>query len=112
MARRSGLAARAGTWLAIGLLAFVGTAVIVIWRRTRGVGEETRIAELEAQRRDLDAQRVSLERDLRTAMSASRIEPAAARRLGLRMPSDSQIVTLVRARAAAASADTSPSDRP
>ncbi len=76
------------------LLAFVGTAVIVVWRRGRGVAEERLIADLDRQRRDLEAQRVLLERDLREATSAARIVPAAQRRLGLRIATDSQLVTL------------------
>lgn len=111
-ARRTTLSARVGTWLAVGLLAFVAAAVIVVWRRTRGDVELQAIAALEAERRDLEAQRISLERDLQAAMSAGRIEPLARRRLGLRLPSDSQIITLVRARSADATPDSVPTDRP
>lgn len=112
MARRRTWSGRLGGWFAIGLLAFVAAAVIVVWRRTRGDVEEQAIVSLEAERRDLEAQRVSLERDLQAAMSAGRIEPLARRMLGLRLPSDSQIVTLVRARGAERAPDSSPSDRP
>jgi outer membrane murein-binding lipoprotein Lpp len=82
--------------LIIALLAFVVTAVIVVWRRGRGVEEERRIAALDAQVRDLRAQQALLERDLREATGSARIKPAAERRLGLRMPSDSQLITLPR----------------
>ncbi len=107
-ARRSSTSAsRAGRWLAIGLLAFVATAVIVVWRRGRGFAEEQRIVALDRERRDLDAQRISLEGELQRATSADRIAAAASRRLGLRAPSDSQIITLIRARGAGATvADT------
>jgi hypothetical protein len=101
MARRSASwRRRAGGWLAIGLLAFVATSVIVVWRRARGTQEEGAIAELDRQRRELVARRVALEVELRTATSAGRIVPAAEGRLGLRAPSDSQLITLVRARGA------------
>ncbi|MCU0616415.1 MAG: cell division protein FtsL [Gemmatimonadaceae bacterium] len=112
MARRRSWSGRLGGVFAIGLLAFVAAAVIVVWRRTRGDVEQQAIVTLEAERRDLEAQRVSLERDLQSAMSAGRIEPLARRTLGLRLPSDSQIVTLVRSRGAEVVNDSSPSDRP
>jgi hypothetical protein len=100
--RASTAASRAGWWLAVGLLAFVATAVIVISRRGDGYEEEQRIVALDRERRDLDAQRISLEGDLQRATSADRIAAAASRRLGLRAPSDSQIITLIRARGAGA----------
>jgi cell division protein FtsL len=99
--RRSASAWRFGPWLAIVLLAFVVVAVIVVRRRERGLTEEARLVELDRTRRDLDAQRVALERDLRQAGSRDRIESAAERRLGMRVPSDSQIITLVRSRGVA-----------
>ncbi len=94
--RRSPSALRGRSLVVIALLAFVVTAVIVVWRRGRGVEEERRIAALDSQVRDLQAQQALLERDLREATSSSRIKPAAERRLGLRMPSDSQLITLPR----------------
>lgn len=111
-ARRAARRAGPGVWLAVGLLAFVGAAVIVVWRRARGDVEERTIVRLEAERRDLDAQRVALERDLQAAMSAGRIAPLARRRLGLRLPSDSQLITLVRGRVVDAPRDSVSSDQP
>lgn len=111
-ARRSTTARRSAPWLAAGLLAFVLLAVIVVRRRERGMTEETRIVELDRARRDLDAQRVSLERDIRQASSRERIEQVAERRLGLRVPSDSQLITLVRSRGVGAAADSAAVDTP
>ncbi len=98
MASRRGASSawRGRTVVALALLAFVATAVIVVWRRTRGYAEVQRIAELDLQRRDLEARRALLERDLRDATSSARIVPAAERRLGLRRATDSQLVTLSR----------------
>lgn len=78
------------------LLAFIATAGIVIWRRSLGYAEVQRIGALDLERRDLEALRASLERDLRVATSSARIVPAAERRLGLRRATDSQLVTLSR----------------
>ena len=94
--RRSASAQRGRSLVVIALLAFVVTAVIVVWRRGRGYEEVRRIAALDAQVRDLEAQQALLERDLREATGSARIKPAAERRLGLRMPSDSQLITLPR----------------
>lgn len=110
--RRSATAWRLGSWLAVGLLAFVVLAVIVVRRREIGVTEEARLVELDRARRDLDAQRVALERDLRQASSRDRIESAAARRLGLRVPSDSQIITLVRSRGGGSATGPAVADTP
>jgi cell division protein FtsL len=110
--RRSATAKRFGPWLVMGLLAFVALAVIVVRRREVGVTEEARIVELDRARRDLAAQRVILERDIRQAGSRDRIEVAAERRLGLRVPSDSQIITLVRNRSEGSAAVTAGSDSP
>lgn len=111
-ARRATAAWRVGPWLAAGLLMFVVLAVIVVRRREQGLREETRIIELDRARRDLEAQRVSLERDIRQATSRDRIEQIAERRLGLRVPSDSQIITLVRSRGVGAAADSAAVDTP
>jgi len=110
--RPSATAWRLGPWMALGLLAFVLLAVIVVRRRERGMTEEARLVELDRARRDLDAQRVSLERDIRQASSRDRIEQVAERRLGLRVPSDSQIITLVRSRGLGAAADSAVVDTP
>jgi hypothetical protein len=80
----------------LAVLAFLGTAVIVVTRRTRGVQEQARVAELTVRLRELTAQKEFVERDLREASSWARIGPAAERRLGLRRAADSQIVTLTR----------------
>jgi cell division protein FtsL len=109
---RASVAGRLGVWLAVGLLAFVAAAVLVVWRRARGDAELQSIVALEAERRDLEAQRISLERDLQASMSAGRIEPLARRRLGLRLPSDAQIVTLTRTRGADAARDAGPPPPP
>lgn len=102
--RPSRFAQRGGSLIVMFLLAFILTAVIVVWRRGRGFEEERRIAQLDSQVRDLQSRQALLERDLRDATSSARIKPAAERRLGLRMPSDSQLITLPRRSGSAAEA--------
>ncbi|HEU4632249.1 MAG TPA: hypothetical protein VFS08_21035 [Gemmatimonadaceae bacterium] len=75
------------------LVAFVLVASVVIWRRSQGIAQARELRELERQRRQLEAERARLERDIRLASSRSRLVPVAER-LGLRMPLDSEIVTL------------------
>lgn len=101
--RRS--AARGARTLIIGLIgAIMVTGGIVVWRRSRGVDEDRRVAALDRQRRDLEARQALLERDIQDAVSGVRIIPRAERALGLRVPSDSQVMTVTRA-----SSDTEPS---
>jgi cell division protein FtsL len=107
-AARGGTAQR-GRLLLLALVAAVMiTGGIVVWRRSRGVDEDRRIAALDRQRRDLEARQTLLARDIQDAMSGGRIIPQAERRLGLRVPSDSQVFTMTRGAspATATNADT------
>jgi hypothetical protein len=45
---------------------------------------------------DLRAQRAQLERDIREAASRDKLTPSVEQRLGLRMPSDSQVIVIER----------------
>lgn len=94
--RRSG-ARRAPTRLAIALflLGFVLVAAIVVWRRSYGMAQSSVVTSLEEERRQLEAERARLQRDLREASSRARLQPIAER-LGLRVPPDSMIVNLPR----------------
>jgi cell division protein FtsL len=75
------------------LVAFVVVASVVIWRRSHGIEQARALRELERQARQLEAERARLERDIRLASSRSRLVPVAER-LGMRMPFDSEIVSL------------------
>lgn len=88
---------RRGRTLIIGLVgAIMITGGIVVWRRSRGVDEDRRLAALDRQRRDLEARQALLERDIQDAVSGVRIIPRAERALGLRVPADSQVMTVTR----------------
>lgn len=95
-ARRPGRGAgpKGRTVAAVVLLAFLALATGVVTRRTVGIREAARLAELDRLRAELEARRVQLERDIRDASSRARLQPVAERDLGMRIPADSQVILL------------------
>ncbi|HYV96649.1 MAG TPA: hypothetical protein VE967_04250 [Gemmatimonadaceae bacterium] len=87
---------RGRTIFALFLLGFVLVATGVIWRRSVGVAQARGIQDLERQRTDLEARRAALEGEIRDATSRARLARIAEDRLGMRVPSDSQVITLPR----------------
>jgi hypothetical protein len=69
--------------MALGLVAFLFT-------------EGQRLRELSEQRTELQARRTRLEGEIRSTLTLRRLGPIVERRLGLRMPADSQIILLTR----------------
>jgi cell division protein FtsL len=84
------------TLVAIILVSFVLVTTGVIWRRSVGVAQAGAITRLEQKRADLVAQRAALEGEIRDATSRARLARIAEERLGMRVPSDSQVITLPR----------------
>jgi type II secretory pathway component PulJ len=82
--------------VALTLFGFVLVATSVIWRRSFGHSQSRLVQQLERQRMDLRAQRAQLERDIREAASRDKLTPLVEQRLGLRMPSDSQVIVIER----------------
>ena len=82
--------------VALALLGFVLVATGVIWRRSVGVAQARAIQQLEQQRADLTARRAALEAEIRDATSRAHLAPIAEQQLGMRVPSDSQVITLPR----------------
>jgi cell division protein FtsL len=82
--------------VALLLLGFVLVAVSVIWRRSVGVAQVRRIEQLEQQRADLAARQAALQSEIRDASSRARLARVAEQRLGMRVPSDSHVITLPR----------------
>ena len=82
--------------VALVLFSFVLVATGVIWRRSVGVAQARAIQGLEQQRSSLMARRAALEGEIRDATSRARLAPIAEGRLGMRVPSDSQVITLPR----------------
>ena len=86
--------------VAVVLVAFVCLAAAVIWRRTLGIARAREIAVLEQRRLQLVAERAQLESAVRRAASRGTIGEAAEEKLGMRVPSDTQVVILARPSAA------------
>ena len=87
---------RGRTIVALVLVGFVLVATGVIWRRSVGVAQARAIQRLEQQRAGLEARRAAIEREIRDATSRARLARIAEERLGMRVPSDSQVITLPR----------------
>lgn len=85
---RSPLKGRA--WVAIGLGVFLVVASLVVWRRSVGVATARDMRRLSDQQRALVSEKTTLDRDIRSAMSRSRVISEAERRLGLHVATDAQ----------------------
>jgi len=86
-------AVRGRTAIAIGLAAFLLVTTSVIWRRARGSAAAIRLHQLGSQVNELEAQRARLEGEVRRASSQVELVPRV-QRLGMRFPSDSQVIDL------------------
>ena len=86
---------RGRSLVALGLLAFVSVTSLVIWRRSVGVSTAKSMAEATRTKRDLESEKITLERDLRTAQSRLIVVKEAERRLGFHVASDSQSRVIV-----------------
>ena len=88
---------RGRTLVGVVLAAFVVVALSIVWRRTIGIGESERLAQLDAKRVDLESERARLEAEIRDASARQTLGTAAEQRLGMHIPSDKQVVILPRA---------------
>jgi cell division protein FtsL len=95
MAKR-GVSMRGRTLVAVVLGAFVLVALSIVWRRTIGIGESERLAQLEAKRTGLEGERARLESEIRDASTRQTLGATAERRLGMHIPTDQQVVILPR----------------
>ncbi len=87
-----------GRWIvAGGLIAFVLVAAAVIGRRSYGYRVGIELTSLQRRRANLENERVRLSQLIRDGSSRRIIVPLAERRLGMRLPSDSQMVFVKRA---------------
>jgi cell division protein FtsL len=91
---KSGIALRGRTVVALVLAAFVIVALSIVWRRTIGIEQSSRLAKLDAKRNELESERARLESELREASTRQRLGVAAETRLGMHVPTDQQVVIL------------------
>lgn len=97
MSRRSSTGPRRwrGRWaVALVLIAFVIVAAAVIWRRGYGLSRSIEFQELDRRRTQLEAQKTSLERQLRTVTGRGGVGAVAEQQLNMRIPADSQVIVL------------------
>ena len=87
---------RGRTLVGVVLAAFVLVALSIVWRRTIGIGESEKLAQLDARRVELEGERARLEGEIRDASARQTLGVAAERRLGMHVPSDQQVVILPR----------------
>jgi len=80
--------------LAIGLLGFLIVTVGVVARRSAGRGLMKDHAALDRTRTQLSGEVVKLEAEIRSASSRNRLAPLVESRLGMRVPSDTQVIDL------------------
>jgi hypothetical protein len=95
--RGSGRGARAAirgrTAIALGLATFLLVTTSVVFRRAKGSAAAIRLHALGAQLDELRAQRTRLDGEVRRASSQG-VLAAKVQRLGLKVPSDSQVIDL------------------
>ena len=81
-------------WIAIVLGAFLLVTLIVIWRQTAALAAARHLQALQKARAALEVQRSALRGQVQRAGSRAVLVPLAERRLGLRLPQDSEITIL------------------
>lgn len=84
---------RGRTMVALGLAGFLAVTTSVTWRRARGSQVATRLHALRAEYDALQAERTQLEGAVRRAGGRVELVPRVER-LGMRVPSDSQVIDL------------------
>ena len=83
-------------WVALGLAGFLAVAASVVWRQTEALKTATTLRTLQNARGALETGKAAAIADVRRARSRAVLVPLAERRLGLRLPQDSEIVILQR----------------
>lgn len=85
---------RGRIWLGLWLVVFLAVAVAVIARQRAALVAAAELNELREQREALESERAEYERRIREGSSRSVLVPRVQERLRLRLPSDSEYVTL------------------
>jgi hypothetical protein len=95
MAKR-GVAMRGRTLIGVILGAFVLVALSIVWRRTIGIGESERLAQLDSRRVALEGERARLEGEIRVASTRQTLGATVEQRLGMHIPTENQVMILPR----------------
>ncbi len=80
-------------WIAFWLVALLAALWAVIARQTSALNSARALTDLRAERASLEGRRADLDRRVRTAQSRSVLLPRA-RKLGLRLPADTEIILI------------------
>jgi cell division protein FtsL len=91
---KGGVEVRGRTIVALVLAAFLVVALSIVWRRTIGIEQSSRLAKLDAKRGQLEGERARLESEIRDASTRQRLGVAVETRLGMHVPTDKQVVIL------------------
>ena len=92
MARTARWSMRRLAWALLGFLMIAGT---VVWRRSQGVATARAMRQMDAERRALRAELVTLTNDLRRARSRRTVVQEAERRLGMHVATEAEQRLLV-----------------
>ncbi len=93
-ARRVAPKRRGRTMMPLFLLGFLIVTVAVIARRSYGRTLQRDLSGIERTRTQLSGEVLKLEIEIRTASSRSRLAPLVESTLGMRMPSETQVIDL------------------
>ena len=85
---------RGRTTVAVFLLGFLIVTVCVIARRSWGQALQRDLSGIERTRTQLSGEVIKLEADIRSASSRNRLAPLVESTLGMRVPSDTQVIDL------------------
>jgi hypothetical protein len=80
--------------VALILAVFVVVALAIVWRRTIGIDQSARLAQLDAKRSTLESDRARLEAEIRQASSRQELGTAVETRFGMHVPKDNEVVIL------------------
>ncbi len=83
---------RGRTTVAIALIGAFIVAVCVVARRSYGRALQRDLAGIERTRTQLSGEVIKLEADIRSASSRNRLAPLVEATLGMRVPSDTQVI--------------------
>lgn len=94
MAKGTAPRLRGRHWTTIVLSTFLAVTLAVVWRQTAALAAARELQELERTRATLEVQRATVLGQIRRGRSRAVLVPLAERRLGLRLPQDSEITIL------------------